>query len=252
MRGLSEAEVLGAWEHGQGRGAHERAVAPLQALDPGHGMEELMALPLGTRDRRLLELRAATLGPVLAATAACPACGANADFAVAVEDLLAVGTTESAAGEAWFSAGGYELRLRTPDSRDLAAAAASAGLGEARALLLERLVVEAREGDREVAAAELPEEVVAALGEELDRRDPLAVTPLALVCERCDHDWQPLFDAAAFVWRELAARAERVMADVHELARSFGWSEAEALAVGPARRRFYLEQTPAAGGQALS
>ena len=43
----------------------------------------------------------------------------------------------------------------------------------------------------------------------------------------------------------MEGRAKRLLMDVHLLARAYGWSEAEVLALSPARRRFYLEMVEA-------
>lgn len=247
MRRLSETDILEVWERGQDRDRHRRALAPLAVAMPERGEEALRALPVGERDRLLLLLRRRTFGPRLPAVATCPECAAENDFQVAVADVLAAGA--AAEGERTLRAHGYVIRFRLLDSRDLDAAAEAGDVAAARARLVERAVLEATTDGRTVAAGELPEPVLAALGEALEAHDPLAVIPLAVECERCAHRWLPLLDVPSFVWLELANRAQRVMYDVHELARVYGWSEAETLAVEPARRQFYLELAPPADGR---
>jgi hypothetical protein len=46
---------------------------------------------------------------------------------------------------------------------------------------------------------------------------------------------------AALLWVEVEAGAIALVQDVHLLAAAYGWSEAEVLGLGPARRRAYLE-----------
>ena len=101
-----------------------------------------------------------------------------------------------------------------------------------------------------VSAAELPEEVVEALGARMEELDPLAWLSLAIDCARCGHQWLVLFDVAALLWAEIAGTAERLLHEVRSLALAYGWSEAEILAMSSARRRFYLQQAPAGGGAA--
>jgi hypothetical protein len=265
MRRLSEAEILAVWELGQGRDSRRQALAPL-AVAAGPGADSppaalpLGALPLGRRDRRLLQLRQATLGEYLSAAASCPRCGASSDFEVAVSDLLAAGHPDptsaiGAAGdpqghppdssEGILTVADFELRFRLLDSDDLTFAATAPGVAAARMRLLERALLSARHRGREVAANELPEAVVTALAEALEDRDPLAVIRLAVDCGRCQQRWLPELDVADFVWQELAGRAERVMYDVQALALAYGWSEAQVLALSPARRHFYIELAPA-------
>lgn len=260
MEALSEAQILDIWERGRGRGAAEQALVPLRVAWPELAAEELAALPLGERDRRLLELRRATLGAQLQGTADCPRCGSRVSFGVEVEDILgadspanppadaaAASPANSGAAPGRFSlaAEGYQLVLRSLDTADLSAAAKAASLEEARRILLERALVEARHGTVRIEAGELPEPLLAAIDAALEARDPLAVVPLAMTCTHCGAHWQPLLDSAAFVWREVEARAERVMNDVHELAQHYGWTEEQILRISPARRQFYLDLAPA-------
>lgn len=245
MRCLSEAEILEVWERGQGRDAQQQALAPLLVASPERPAGELARLPVGARDAELLGLRRLTLGGSLQGSAPCPGCGLRVDFAVEVDDVLAAGSGASGGGFD-LAAGGFELRLRPLDTLDLAFAGAASSLDEARRRLLERAVVSAGRDGEPVTAAELPAEAVAAIAEALEAHDPLAVIPLAMACGRCGRSWQPLLEVGSFVWRELAARAERTMIDVGALAQAYGWSESTILALSPSRRQFYLESAPAA------
>jgi hypothetical protein len=130
------------------------------------------------------------------------------------------------------------VRFRRLDSLDLAEAAADeGGRGLAR-----RCVVEARRGEQLVDAADLPDEVFALLDERVAAADPFAEILLTLACEACGHAWQECLDIAAFFHAELAWAAGRLLDQVHLLARSYGWSQAEVLALGPRRRQAYLER----------
>ena len=71
--------------------------------------------------------------------------------------------------------------------------------------------------------------------------DPQADVQLALVCPACGHTWQATFEIVSFLWAELSAWAERTLADVHALASTYGWREADILAMSARRRQRYLE-----------
>ena len=45
---------------------------------------------------------------------------------------------------------------------------------------------------------------------------------------------------AGFVWTELSGRARRVLGDVATLARAFGWTEGQVMALPEKRRAAYL------------
>jgi hypothetical protein len=239
VRPLSAGATLHAWERGAGQHPLDRALTLLQAAEPGATRGELAALPVGERDARLLRLRAATLGPSLAAFTACPACGERLETAFDTTPLLA-----DAPADAPLEArgGGVRMRFRLPDSRDLAAAAGSGSVEAARRALAGRCVLEAfRDDGAAVAPPELPDAALGALSEAMGRAAPAADVTLALSCAECGHAWEAALDVGPVFWAEVAARARVLLREVHSLAAAYHWSEAEVLAMSPARRRAYLQ-----------
>ena len=63
---------------------------------------------------------------------------------------------------------------------------------------------------------------------------------LALQCVACGHAGEAQLDPGALLWDEIDARARVLLGEVHRLASAYGWSEAEILALGPARRASYI------------
>jgi hypothetical protein len=49
------------------------------------------------------------------------------------------------------------------------------------------------------------------------------------------------FDIVSHLWTELDAWARRMLREVHALAATYGWSEAEILRMSATRRRAYLD-----------
>jgi hypothetical protein len=72
-----------------------------------------------------------------------------------------------------------------------------------------------------------------------DAARPLLAPSLACTCPSCGAQVQAPVDVVALAWAALGDLARAVLDDVAVLARGFGWSEAEVLAVPPARRRWY-------------
>ena len=60
-------------------------------------------------------------------------------------------------------------------------------------------------------------------------------------CAGCGAQTALPFDAGGTLWSEAAASAQRLLQDVHALASAYHWSEADILALSPARRGYYLE-----------
>ena len=114
--------------------------------------------------------------------------------------------------------------------------------GLKRRQMLQRSILGCRDkGGREVPIDGLSEEVVEALGDAMLSRDPGAELRVDLDCADCGHAWEVFFDVADFFWRELAALAQRLTAEVADLAQAYGWSERDILAMGSARRKLYME-----------
>lgn len=201
--------------------------------------DELARLPLGRRDARLLALHRTLLGGSLEATVRCPGCGEPAEFGVDPDALLA--HAGNAARPAELEAEGFVVAWRSPDSRDVAAAAASGDAEAAERVLLDRCVTGASGRDEVGGGSELPPPVREALARAMADADPLAEVLVDVSCPACGASFVTDLDVGAFVWAELRADAQRLLREVHALARVYGWTEPEVLALGDARRAAYLE-----------
>jgi hypothetical protein len=238
MRALSAQDVVQLWEWGQDKHSVDRALALLARACPELPPEQLQRLTIGQRNSRLLSLREVTLGPALNGFATCAQCGAALEFTF---EAGAIRLPEPDAPEYSLRVDGLTLRFRPVNSLDLATIVGLADAGAARLCLIECCLLEATQDGRSLAAAELPEPALAALVDALAECDPQAETRFRLTCASCGHCWPVLFDIVSFFWTELGARAERLLAQVHTLARAYGWRETDILAMGEARRHFYLE-----------
>jgi hypothetical protein len=224
---LSDAELLAVWDIGSARAPIDRALLLLWAAGDREG--DLASIPLAERDRRLLRLRAASFGDRMDCLAACPSCEASVEVTTSAEELAAA-LPEASAAE--LRIGPHHVALRSLDSADLAAAGSCADLAEAEALLFERSLAGTLPDLGPMERRRLAEAVAA--------RVEAAELALAMECPVCGNAWTEVLDVARFVWEEIEAAAQRLMAEIAELARAFHWSEAEVLALGLRRRRAYL------------
>jgi hypothetical protein len=237
MRSLEPADFVGLWERGARLHPIDRALLVLACAFPDR--RELARLPLGERDSFLLEVRRAILGDRLAAYEPCPSCGEQAEFEVSCSALREHATTPPTRWE--LEHDGVRLTLRPLDSYDAAAAvAAGEDVDATRKVLFERAVLAAERDGWPLGADELSDALAEAVSVSLAENDPGAEVLLDVACPACETSWQSVLDVAAFVWTELAAQAERLLQDVHLLARAYGWSEAQILALGDSRRTAYL------------
>jgi hypothetical protein len=235
---LSGAALLSAWEAGAACGPVDRALALLRPVLPA--VKDLEGMPVGRRDAHLLDLRAATFGGAIAAATACLGCGDELEVALEVADIR--DPHDGDAGAEFELCDGEDLlvRFRLPTSADLRAAAEAGSWELGRRVVAGRCVVDARRRGGPLPAA-LPETAVAAMSRAIARHDPQSDVRLDLACGVCGHRWQVRFDIADFLWREVAAEARRLLADVHTLALAYGWPEGDILAMPGPRRQRYLE-----------
>lgn len=249
MAVLTQAQLLQGWEGGAGQGPVARAVA-LAAAAGGHSFAEAGELPLGARDALLVGLRAACFRGDVECLADCPGCGEELEVTVPLSDLRRPAEGADGAGEGEVCVRGRLVRFRALTSRDvLAVAPGGSDSADARRRLVSRCVLavdgEAVEGgalDGEgLVRAGLTDEVLAAVAAALPSVDPRADIRLDLTCALCGHAWAAPFDVPAHVWADVNACARGLLADVHALARAYGWREDDILALSAARRRFYLE-----------
>ena len=239
MRPLSAVELLNAWERGLSEPAGGRAVALLAAACPDISSEAVAALEIGERDRWLLALREWTFGSQLASVIHCSACNERLEWTIDVADLQ-VAKQPRTDGDLSFESGGYSASFRLPNSRDLVAIASCADEETARGVLLERCVLDRRLDGEELSVAELPSAVADAIVERMSEADPQADMQLDLWCPACDHKWLALFDIESYFWVEINAWAQRLLTEVHLLARAYGWSESDILNLTAWRRQYYL------------
>jgi hypothetical protein len=241
MQTPTTQSLLAAWELGRAE-PHliERGLLLLLAAYPGSPRPTLAQLSIGERDSLLLGLREQAFGSGLTALAECHQCGARLEFQLRVADLCV--PRESPALETLtLSVGDYELEFRLPNSFDLSAVRETTDLDDKKQRLLERLVSRARHCGLEIGTKELPEEVIAAMEDRMEKADPQAVVQLSVHCECCGHEWKTGFDIASFLWTEVDSWAIRILREVHSLARAYSWSETDILAMSPWRRQCYLE-----------
>ncbi|MFE7836515.1 hypothetical protein ACFU53_10800 [Streptomyces sp. NPDC057474] len=244
MRVLSAGEVLRLWDECRDASPDGRALALAAAVDGGTGFAGLADRPVGRVTALLLRLRTALSGPEMSATVTCPDCGQAVEFQTATGPLLALEDKVVDSPQPLLH-GGYEVTWRCPSYGDLLAVAEQSGAEDpdrGAALLLDRCVQRVRheEGTAPVAAADLPVAVCEALSDAMSAADPLADVLVDLRCPDCGVQFTACFDAAAFVWAEVESRARHLLLDVDALARSYGWSERDVLALSEPRRAAYL------------
>jgi hypothetical protein len=248
MRSLCTEDILRIWEAGQHQGPVDRALSSIAPAFPEVSRDELAEMSLGRRNRLLLAVREGLFGPTLRAYAECSACNERLEFAMDGRRLLGDESRE-AVEEVSVHSGGIRLRLRALSSADLAAAQDYESTESARMMLLTRSLLEAvneaalaePESANGLRLADLPAGVVAEMEDKLAEADPNAELVVSLGCPACQNECHMPLDIASFFWTEISAEAKRLIREVGQLARAFGWREQDILGMSSSRRQAYLE-----------
>lgn len=202
----------------------------------GVGADNARGLPVGARDARLMEVRAATFGRRFELFSQCPDCATPVEVALTAEDIGLANDGPPPTGRT-LRFQDRDLTLRPVTAGDLADAERFCSVEDVRRALLANCVV-AVDG---VDGAPVPTGAEAVIEAGLEAMDPAAEIILEYACPACGRDWGGVFDAATLLWSDLRDQARRLMAEVAILARAYHWSEGDILALPPGRRRFYLE-----------
>jgi len=241
MFSLSEKAILDIWEDGHNQHPIDRALTMLLPAFPDKTRDELAQFSVGKRDVNLLKIRADNFGGVLAGVADCPNCQLRLEFSIACSELHQEAEIGMAEQNHTLRKGKYTIEFRTPNSRDLAAIAKCNDASRGPGLLLNRCIVTVKRAGKETPHNTLPDSVTRALAQAIEQADPQAETLLDLTCPECGHGWSILLDIAEFLWTEIAAKARRLLQEVHLLALAYGWQQDEILELSTYRRRRYLE-----------
>lgn len=235
-RPLDDADLLDAWERTSELVRPWRELAILELVGAGPA-DEVAHLPVGSRDGLVLDMLKAAFGPGLEAEVSCPACGERLELRLDVDQVRQPGPVPAVGHE--ISLDGWSVEFRLPDS--IAVAACRESDGDLEPILLRRCVERVRHG-RGVADLEaLPAAVRGAVAARMAELDPQAEVLVDVACPACGHRWPALFDPVDFLLRVLDGHARHLLLEVDQLARAYGWREADVLALSPQRRRQYLE-----------
>jgi hypothetical protein len=233
MRTLSSSDCLSIWESGAGLHPLDQGLLALGTALPDTPADALANWPLGKRNMALAQLRCSSFGPRLLGSTACCRCGEKLEVEVDGRLLAGEGADQGQVSQEPIVVNGRSFRLLT--TRDLAKAAQEADTRLASIRLLESCRLDTGE------SPDWSDEDLDQIGQSLAVADPLAETRLALRCPVCENEWQENLDILSFLWREIEARARRLLFEIHTLATAYGWAEADILSLSDRRRALYFE-----------
>lgn len=225
---LEDHLALDLWEQAAHLAPVDRAVRTLAAvrnIDPDAAAD----WPVDQRDRALIEARCETFGSRAEFYLVCPECESPLETEFDLDQLLAA----PPAGPPLLAWSGGVHALRSPTSRDVAAAARAGDPG--------RLVRACLEGAGDPAEMPDPAQVETAL----EQAFPLLDVAIEFTCPACESAFSRRFDAGAYLWGDVERLAEGLIEDIHRLASAYGWSESEIMRMSRRRREAYLSRLAA-------
>lgn len=198
-------------------------------------LEKVRGLGLAERDRLLIELRSRSLGSRIKGEVECPRCNSAEEVEFAAADL----PIQPPAGNDPLVIdlpSGKVARLRQLAAGDHEQFAATSGLDGAAqmALAIDRALL-SLEGD----PCGLEDEDRKALEQALALSVPQELR-IDIDCHACGQRLSARFGACAFFLAELREHSKTLIDDVHILARTYHWSEADVLRLTLRRRLAYL------------
>lgn len=216
--------------------------------EEGVSSETIRSLTVGDREALLLHLRRITYGDRMPCVLRCPreGCAERMDLQLLATELL---LAPYACPQDWqgvsFDVGGkhYQVMMRVPNGLDqeLLAECRQTDVTESENLLLCRCVQSVSAEDAkplpiEELSAELKDKIAGKMAE----WDQQAEILLSLQCPKCGHMFTAEFDSGAYLYEELRGHIPYLYREVHQMARSYHWSEAEILGMTPKKRSVYL------------
>lgn len=136
---------------------------------------------------------------------------------------------------------GFKLKFRLPNSKDIVKALQNGGhTPNPQGILMDCIIDLQKNGDN-YPIDQVPESVLIAVEQEMDKKDPQAHICMLLHCPTCQQAWEAPFDILSYLWVEIDGWARHTLQEVYMLAGAFHWSEQDILQMGPYRRQLYLE-----------
>jgi hypothetical protein len=228
---LGPRELLTLWEAGSTQDPVRRTVTLLAAAR-GRLAAEAATVDVGTRDVLLAGLFRLIAGDQVPACADCPGCGVVLEVPVDVAAVAALPVHEPGQ-RMTVLIDGAEVPFRLPTTADLIALGGRPPDQARVALLAACLGIE----PETTPEAETGTAIEAAM----EQAAPAGAIDMLVRCPACGLDSSLPLDVPVLLWAEIEAQASALMRDVHALATSYGWTEADVLDLSPRRRAVYLD-----------
>ncbi|MEM9305178.1 MAG: hypothetical protein AAGE01_23915 [Pseudomonadota bacterium] len=229
---LDASAVIGLAEDASSSSVARWSFRLLQQAFPQADERQLLELPVGSRDRYVLMVRAQRISGPLRSEPVCGTCGATYELNLEPAAFGLAGASPWADPEPQaVEILGREVMLRPVNLGDVIAVEAIGDPTQAAVLLAGRAVG--------TDGTELPLEAVAGA---LEALDPAADVWIETCCPECEAVETFALDPVHFVAHEFRQLSQRILQDVVDIARAFHWTERDILALSEQRRAYYVAE----------
>ena len=239
MNHFSDKELLSIWEFGVNHSVLETNLFLLSHAYPEFNLNQIMSLPIGERDARLLQIREHQFGTLFHNTSNCSACGQKMEWETPIDQLkLQKIKNEFEVESIELEEGNHLLSFRLPNSHDVMEVISLNAREEKVDLLLQKCILKSSTliSDSASMNPELKLRMIA----EMEARDPQANIVMNLKCAECENEWSITFDIMQYLWSEINEWAIQLMKDIYLLAKNFSWSESQILGMSRFRRNLFV------------
>ena len=228
---MDDSELLKAWELAYDKPPFLRTLVLLEAANRGISFDSLLSMPIGQRDSQLLSLRKGLFGSKMETVADCDSCGETLEFGFTTDDVLQ--NVDWLAQTHSLKIGKTNISYRLPNSHDLVAIAQLPTAKQTETLVRNCIV-------NQESATALDRDGLNKVANAIAQSDPQSDIQIDLNCASCEGSFSVRFDIGSFFWAEVNAWAEKLLAEIHTLAKVYHWTENETLKLGSWRRQVYL------------
>jgi hypothetical protein len=235
--------LLRAWEAGGSVSPAARGAVLCDAAGMTPTLDAALDLSLDELASALARMYRSEFGTTAQGLLTCDSCGDVLDVEVPLGLLADAPASERET--VLTTPSGRVVRLRVPTTRDVLEASERDDL---LAALVERCVADAATAVPTTTLQEPLEDAdLTAVDSRLQTLAGAAAVTVSATCPSCGAVLSAPVDVADFVWERVQQHAPALLADIADLARTFGWTEDEILALSPLRRSAYLAMVRGGG-----
>lgn len=247
MNSLNTTQLFEVWENAMDKPPLYGSLL-LLAYACDERMPVIEKMSIGERDARLLMLREWMFGKRMFHLSHCPHCGEKIEWETDTSSMRIQDFNEQTIQEVFrMDYEGRDILFRLPNSRDMIRTMRSPNspIKHLRIDLLRSCILKVNCQDPSSPNTKINESILDELESRFSIIDPQADIQMNLSCPSCNHNWVAAFDIVSWLWSEIENWAHHIMQEVYYLARHFGWTEKDILAMSPRRRQLYLQMVQA-------